>query len=152
MSCSRDGAKQSYYVFWSLDLLIVNLGLKFILTITCHLFFVCLVHGCTMGEEPAIDRICLESNPHHLQLGRGCELEGGLDWMYVKGALEYNIYLFTSNSIENFKLNQYQNIQLILQICVFILWSISWTASSSERPIGYCVVYLLKLTLKNRKW
>ena len=33
----------------------------------------------------------------------------------VKGALDkYNIYLFISNSIENFKFNQYQHFQLIL--------------------------------------
>ena len=34
---------------------------------------------------------------------------------------------------------------------VFILWGILWTTSSSEYPIGYCIVYLLKSTLKNRK-
>ena len=33
----------------------------------------------------------------------------------IKGALDkYNIYLFTSNSVEDVKLNQYQNFQLIL--------------------------------------
>ena len=33
----------------------------------------------------------------------------------IKGALDkYNIYLFISNSIEYFKLNQYQNFQMIL--------------------------------------
>ena len=33
----------------------------------------------------------------------------------LKGALDkYNIYLFISNSIEDFKLNQYRNFQLIL--------------------------------------
>ena len=33
----------------------------------------------------------------------------------MKWALDkYNIYLFISNSIEDFKLNQYQNFQLIL--------------------------------------
>ena len=26
-----------------------------------------------------------------------------------------------------------------------------WTASSPECPVGYCIVYLLKSTLKNRK-
>ena len=35
--------------------------------------------------------------------------------VYVKGALdEYNIYLFMSNSTEDFKLNRYRNFQLIL--------------------------------------
>ena len=33
----------------------------------------------------------------------------------IKGALDkYNIYLFISNSMENFKLNQYRNFQLFL--------------------------------------
>ena len=37
--------------------------------------------------------------------------------LFVKGALDkYNIYLFISNSIEDFKLNQFRNFQLILQI------------------------------------
>ena len=38
-------------------------------------------------------------------------------------------------------------------LCVFIIhvWGILWTASSSECPVGYCIVYLLKSTLKNRK-
>ena len=62
----------------------------------------------------------------------------------LKGALDkYDIYLFISNSIEDFKLDLYWNFQLI----EFSFW----TASSSECTIGYCIVYLLKLTLKNRK-
>ena len=65
-----------------------------------------------------------------------------------KGALDNNIYLFISNSVENLKLNLYQDFQLILPM-VFILWGILWTASSSECPIGYCVVYLWKSTLEN---
>ena len=33
---------------------------------------------------------------------------------FFKGALDmYNIFLFVSNSIDNFELNQYQNFQLI---------------------------------------
>ena len=43
-----------------------------------------------------------------------------------------------------------ENLSWLCQ-CIFILWGILWTASSSECPIGYCIVYLLKSTLKNRK-
>ena len=36
-------------------------------------------------------------------------------YMHIKGALDkYNIYLFISNSLEDFKLNQYRKFQLIL--------------------------------------
>ena len=35
--------------------------------------------------------------------------------------------------------------------CVFILWGILLIASSSVCPIGYCIAYLLKSTLENRK-
>ena len=35
----------------------------------------------------------------------------------LKGALDkYDLYLFIPNSIENLKLNQYQNFQLILPV------------------------------------
>ena len=68
----------------------------------------------------------------------------------IKGALDkYDIYLLISNFMEELKLNQYQNFQIILPMH-FILWGILWTASSSECPIDYCIVYLLKLTLKNK--
>ena len=33
----------------------------------------------------------------------------------------------------------------------FLLWGILWTAPSSARLIGYCTVYLLKSTSKNKK-
>ena len=37
--------------------------------------------------------------------------------MFIKGALDkYNIYLFMSNSMEDFKLNQYQKFQLTLPV------------------------------------
>ena len=49
----------------------------------------------------------------------------------VKGALDkYDIYLFISNSVEDFKLDLYWNFQLILPM-YFILWGILWTALSS---------------------
>ena len=72
--------------------------------------------------------------------------------MNFKGALDkYNIYLFISNSIEDFKLNLYRKSADSANAFSFYLWGILWTASSSECPIGYRVVYLLKSTLKNRK-
>ena len=72
--------------------------------------------------------------------------------MFVKGALDkYNIYLCISNSVENLKLSQYRIFSADSANEFFILWGILWIASSPECPIGYCNVYLLKLTLKNRK-
>ena len=56
--------------------------------------------------------------------------------LYWKILDKYNIYLFIfdSTSIENFKLNQYQNFQLILPIRFFFLWGVlwTWTTQSSE--------------------
>ena len=63
-----------------------------------------------------------------------------VDWILLKGALEkYNIHLLVSNPIEDFKSNQYQNFQLILPMHFHFIGTL-WTASSSECPIGYCIV------------
>ena len=50
-----------------------------------------------------VELICQSLNPIHIG-----SLKGALD--------KYNIYLFKSNSIEDFKLNQYRNFQLILSM------------------------------------
>ena len=61
----------------------------------------------------------------------------------LKGASDkYNIYPFISTSTENFKTNT--KISSWFGRCVFVLCGILWTASSSECPIGHCIVYLLK--------
>ena len=71
-----------------------------------------------------------------------------------EGALDkYNIYLFISNCVEDFRLNQYryQIFQLILLLCSpcmrYFVNSFIFRV-----PIGYCIVYLLKSTLKNTKF
>ena len=69
-----------------------------------------------------------------------------------KGALDkYNIYLFTYTSIENSKLNQYRNFQLIPADAFSFYEVFCEQYHLPECPIGYCIVYLLKSTLKNRK-
>ena len=69
----------------------------------------------------------------------------------IKGALDkYNIHLFISNSIEDFKLNQYRNFQLILPMRFHFVWYFV-NSIIFEWPIGYCIVYLLTSTVKNRK-
>ena len=53
----------------------------------------------------------------------------------LKGALDkYDIYLFISNSIEDFKLDLFS--------CFYrcSVWVILWTTSSSQCPIGYATV------------
>ena len=60
---------------------------------------------------------------------------------YFKGALDkYNIYLFIPNSIKDFKLNQYRNLQLILPIRFHFMryFVISIIFRVSHRPL-YCV-------------
>ena len=65
----------------------------------------------------------------------------------IKGALDkYNIYLL-SNCIEDFKLNQCWNFQLILPMHFHFRWGILWTASSSECPVGYCYFILYSTVL-----
>ena len=66
-----------------------------------------------------------------------CDIKGTQD--------KYNIFLFMSNYIEDFEISTW------FCQCIFILWGILWTASPLECPIGYCIVYLLKSTLENRK-
>ena len=73
----------------------------------------------------------------------------------IKGALDkYNIYLFKSNSIEDFKLNQYQNFQLILPMRFhFMMYFVnSIIFRVSHIAVGCCIVYLLKSTFKNGRW
>ena len=67
----------------------------------------------------------------------------------LKGHVDkYNIYLCF------FKINQHHKLQPIRPIYVFSFYHFFffflWTASSSECLIGLCIVYLLKLTSKNR--
>ena len=65
----------------------------------------------------------------------------------IKGALDkYNMYLFISNSVEDVKLNQYQNFQLISAF-----YDTFCEQHHLQCPICYCIVYLLKSTLKNKK-
>ena len=73
----------------------------------------------------------------------------------LKGALDkYNIYLFISDSIEDIEFSQYQNFQLILPMRFhfmrYFVNSIIFRVSHIH-DIGYCIVYLLKSTLKKRK-
>ena len=69
--------------------------------------------------------------------------------LILKGALDkYNIYLFMPNSIEDFKSNQYQNFQLVLPMRFhFMMYFVN---GIMLRVSGYCIVHLLKSTLKNR--
>ena len=57
--------------------------------------------------------------------------------------------LWLCNPIDGFKLNQYREFQVILPMRI-ILWSILWTTSSTDYPVGYWIVHLLKSTLKNK--
>ena len=74
----------------------------------------------------------------------------------IKGALDkYNIHLFVSISVENFKLTNTEifpadsaNAFSFDQNIIFQKFRVS----VHVYPIGYCIVYLLKLTFKNRKW
>ena len=69
-----------------------------------------------------------------------------------KGALDkYNIYHFISNSIEDFRLNRYRNFQLILPMRFhFTRYFVNSIISRVSHR--YCIVYLLKSILKNRKY
>ena len=63
-------------------------------------------------------------------------------WRHViKGALDkYNIYLFISNSIEDFKLNQYRNFQLILSMRFhFTRYFVNSIISRVSHRLLYCV-------------
>ena len=59
----------------------------------------------------------------------------------IKGALDkYNIYLFKSNSIENFKLNQYRNFQLILPMRFhFMMYFVNSIIFRVSHRLPYCV-------------
>ena len=59
----------------------------------------------------------------------------------IKGALDkYNIYLFKSNSIEDFKLNQYRNFQLILPMRFhFIMYFVNSSIFKVSHRLLYCV-------------
>ena len=59
----------------------------------------------------------------------------------IKGALDkYNIYLFISNSIKNFKLNQYRNFQLILPMRFhFMRYFVNSIISRVSHRLLYCV-------------
>ena len=67
------------------------------------------------------------------------------------------ICLKTKESIRILKFEDKTGIDQNVEIWVLIvkiyqnvdIWDILWTASSSDCPIGYCIVYLLKSTLKN---
>ena len=71
--------------------------------------------------------------------------------LYLKGALDkYNICLFTFDFIEDFKLNQYRNFQLILsKRSHFMRYFVNSIIHRVSHRLLY--VYLLKSTLKNRK-
>ena len=70
----------------------------------------------------------------------------------IKGALDkYNIYLFISNSIEDFELNQKFSADSANAFSFYEVFC-EQHHLPPECPIGYCIVYLLKSTLKNRKW
>ena len=71
----------------------------------------------------------------------------------IKGALDkYNIYLFVlSNSLEDFKLNQYRKFQLILPMRVHFMRYFMNSVISRVSHIGYCIEYLLKSTSKKYK-
>ena len=60
---------------------------------------------------------------------------------HFKGALDkYNIYLFKSNSIEDFKLNQYRNFQLILPMRFhFMMYFVNSIIFSVSHRLLYCV-------------
>ena len=65
----------------------------------------------------------------------------------IKGALDkYNIYLFTFNSIEDFKSNQYRNFQLILLMRFHFMryFVISIIYRVSHRLL-YCKIYWSRL-------
>ena len=59
----------------------------------------------------------------------------------LKGALDkYNIYLFITNSMEDFKLNQYQKFQLILPMCFhFMRYFVNSIISRVSHRLLYCV-------------
>ena len=59
----------------------------------------------------------------------------------IKGALDkYDIYLFISNPIEDFKLNQYQNFQLILLMRFhFMSYFVNSIIFRMSHRLLYCV-------------
>ena len=59
----------------------------------------------------------------------------------VKGALDkYDIYLFISNSLDDFKLNQYWNFQLILPMHFhFMMYCVNSIISRVAHRLLYCV-------------
>ena len=59
----------------------------------------------------------------------------------IKGVLDkYNIFLWISNSVENLKLNQYRNFQLILPMRFhFIRYFVNSIISSVSHRLLYCV-------------
>ena len=61
---------------------------------------------------------------------------------HFKGALDkYNIYLFISDSIEDLKLNQNQNFQLILPMCFhFMRYFVNSIIFSVSKRLLYCVL------------
>ena len=71
-----------------------------------------------------------------------CKLKGALD--------KYDIYIFISTSIESFEQNRYWNLQLLLpKRFHFIKYFVNIIILRVF--IGYCIVYLLKSILQNRK-
>ena len=62
-------------------------------------------------------------------------------FLFIKGALDkYNIYLFVSYSIEDFKLNQYRNFQLNLPMRFhFMRYFVSSIIFSVSHRLLYCV-------------
>ena len=72
---------------------------------------------------------------------------------FFKGALDkYNIYLMISKSVEDIKLNPLLPADSAIAFSFYDVFCETFVDSISPVcPIGYCIVYLLKSTLKNRK-
>ena len=75
-----------------------------------------------------------------LQRGYAPQTSGNL-WEQIRGALDkYNIYLFISNSTEDFQLNQYQKFQLILSMHFhFMRYFVNNIISRVSHRLLYCV-------------
>ena len=64
---------------------------------------------------------------------------------------KYNIYLFISNSIKDLELNQYRNFQLILPMNFHFMKYFVNSIIFRVSHLGFCIVYLLKSTLKKKE-
>ena len=129
----------------------------------------CIVHALCLNVSSVFIWRCLRykyRNTESIKL-LGCSFHQNWFWIYMctrfswlshwyrflplKGTLDkYNIYLFISNSLKDFKLNQYQNFQLILPLLFhFMRYFVNSIIFGMSHRLLYCV--FIEVDFETRK-